>query len=391
MIGVLLLVIWIGRRLLEGGYSQPRALRVTTALYAGSVLASYVAATTRPITPLEISAADRGLVSTAAWIGMLLFALDAPRTLSDLITVLRRLSLAGGAVAVLGLLQFATHLAFTNYIQIPGLSASHDLDSVTLRSNLTRPAGTALHPIEFGAVLTMVLPLAIHFAFTDTHRSRLRRWWPVAAIAVAVPISISRSAIVSAVVVLLVMLPTWTPAVRRRSYAALVMLSGALFVVVPGLLGTLRNLFTGISQDSSAQSRTGSYALASDFIQRSPAFGRGFRTFLPSYRILDNQYLLSTIETGIVGVLAFAALLIAAISASRVARRVLTDEVSRSLAQALTASMVAAACSFALYDSLSFPMAASLLFLVIGLTGALARLTITGTRAVKPTTNMWRP
>ena len=48
-----------------------------------------------------------------------------------------------------------------------------------------------------------------------------------------------------------------------------------------------------------------SYAIAGEFIGRAPIFGRGFSTFLPSYRILDNQYLGLLIETGIVGLVAF--------------------------------------------------------------------------------------
>ena len=72
-------------------------------------------------------------------------------------------------------------------------------------------------------------------------------------------------------------------------------------------------LFTGISQDDSALSRTDSYDLAAQFIERSPVFGRGLSTFLPSYRILDNQYLGLLIETGVVGTAAFLALLTTAL------------------------------------------------------------------------------
>ena len=53
------------------------------------------------------------------------------------------------------------------------------------REGLTRPAGTTIHPIEFGAVLTMILPIALHYALHDKYRSKLARWFPVAAIAPA--------------------------------------------------------------------------------------------------------------------------------------------------------------------------------------------------------------
>jgi O-antigen ligase len=375
MLGMALFALWVARRMSGGRGTRSRsALMLGTLAFGLSVLASYLVATTRPITPIEVSAADRGLVSTIAWLGMLLFALDGLTNLVTLDTLLRRLSLAGGCLGALGLLQFATKQPFTNYIQIPGLSASHDLESVTSRADLTRPAGTAIHPIEFGAVLTMILPIALHYALTDRDRSPVVRWFPVLTIAAAVPISISRSAVISAVVVLIMLLPTWDRRLRTRAIAFIVALMCVLYLTVPGLLGTLTSLFTGISEDSSAQSRTDSYSLAFEFIRRQPIFGRGFKTFLPSYRILDNQYLLTTIETGIVGLAAFLALLISAIALARRSRRQSTDPRVRSLAQALAASVTAAAFSFAFYDEFSFPMAASLLFIVLGTTGAMARI-----------------
>lgn len=374
MLGVVLLVLWVTRRMRQSRVSaEDGGLIRVAAIYLLAVLVSYLAAATRPIPPIEVSAADRGLVSTMAWIGMLLFACAGLRSSTELDILMRRICLAGGLLAGLGLLQFVTKQPFTNYIQIPGLSSSHDLESVTSRADLVRPAGTAIHPIEFGAVLTMILPIALHYAIMDRHRRLLARWAPVAAISAAVPISISRSAIISAAVALLVLIPTWPVKLRRRSYVALVVLGCGFFVLVPGLLGTLRSLFTGISNDTSAQSRTDSYSLAAEFILRAPLFGRGFRTFLPSYRILDNQYLLSAIETGIVGVVAFLALLGTSVRITLRVRRGSSDARTRSLAQSLAASIGAAACSFALYDALSFPMAASLLFLLIGCVGALHR------------------
>jgi O-antigen ligase len=375
IIGVVLFAGWLFGRL-SGRYrsrvAQP--VQVAVLVFGASVLASYIAAATRPIAANELRAADLGLLSTVAWLGIMFMTVDGPPTLRDLDTLLRRLTYLGAAIASLGLLQFATGQPFTNYIQIPGLSVNNDLISVLDRGGLVRPAGTALHPIEFGAVLTMILPLALYYAFNDSHRGRVARWFPVATIAFAVPISISRSAIVSAAVVLCIMIPSWAARTRRRAYVTLVGLFASVYIMVPGLLGTITGLFTNISGDSSAASRTGSYSLAWEFIARSPIFGRGFRTFLPSYRILDNQYLGTTIEMGFIGVLALLGLFItAAVNAQKIKRRSLDPQV-RGLAQALTASAVGAGCSFALFDAFAFPMAAGLLFFLLGGIGALGRL-----------------
>jgi O-antigen ligase len=109
-------------------------------------------------------------------------------------------------------------------------------------------------------------------------------------------------------------------------------------------------------------------------MSRYPVFGKGFGTFLPNYRILDNAYLLLAIELGVIGLAAFLALLWAsAWSASR-ARRLFADPLDRALAQSLLASMVAGAVLLAFFDGLSFPISSGMFFLVIGLCSGALRL-----------------
>lgn len=339
-----------------------------------AVLASYVAAMSRPIVVAEVSTADLGMVSLVGWAGIALVAHDGIGHVARLETLVNRLAIAGGAVAVLGVLQFLTKQPLIDQIEIPGLTTNAALDSVLGRSGFTRPAGTAIHPIEFGVAMTIILPFTLHRAFHAVQLPRLRRWWPLLALSLAIPLSISRSALVGAVTVLAVMMPRWPRPRRRRTLAFISALLLIIFVTIPGMLGTLTTMFTGISQDSSAQSRTDSYALALEFAARDPVLGRGMSTFLPSYRILDNQYLLLLVEVGIIGLLAMLAMLATATSVARRGARQARTEGHRHLGLAIGASVAAAAVSLALFDALSFPMAAGLLFLVVGMSGALGRL-----------------
>lgn len=378
ILSMALLAVWaVGRIGLTWQGDQPRQpVRLTMLIFVVAVLMSYVAATSRAMMPEEARSADAGLLLVLSWLGILLLAMDGIRTRERLDVVLRRLVLAGGALATLGLLQFATKQAYTNLIQIPGLASHNAAISLGDRNGLTRPAGTTLHPIEFGAVLTMCLPFALHYAIVDTHRGVFRRWYPVLAIAAAIPISISRSAIVSAIVVLCFVIPRWAPVMRRRAYVAIIALSAAGYIAVPGLLHTMAGLFTGISGDSSAQSRTDSFAVAFQFIGRTPIFGRGFQTFLPTFRILDDQYLGLLIETGIFGLAAFLSLLVAGVFTGLAVRRRTRAEKDASLGVAFAASAASALASFALFDAFSFPMATSLIFFVLGGAGALRRLSV---------------
>jgi O-antigen ligase len=250
---------------------------------------------------------------------------------------------------------------------------------VSGRDGFARPAGTAIHPIEFGVAVTSMLPLAIHRATYESGLSVWRRAWPVAAIALAVPISISRSALVGAITVLVVMIPSWPRGRRRAVLASILCLCLVIFTTIPGMLGTLTGLFTGIATDTSAQSRTDSYQLVFEFVARNPLFGRGFSTFSPTYRILDNEYLLLLIEVGMVGVLSLLAMLGTAWFNARAAHASGSTAASRDLAQSVAASVASLAVSLALFDAFSFPIVAGLLFLMTGIAGATSRVNTAST------------
>jgi len=293
--------------------------------------------------------------------------------------LLGRISLAGGALATFGLIQFVTHQPWTDHIVIPGLSANQTIYGAQSREGFTRPSGTAIHPIEFGAVLCMILPLSLARSLTGSAlgagraRGAIRRWYPTLAIAVAITISISRSAMVSAAVAVLVLIPVLSRRTRRLTYVLGGLLAVAVFVLVPGMLGSILGLFTGIGTDTSSRSRLDSYGIAFDYFSRSPVLGRGFSTFLPRYRIFDNEYLLLLVEVGVVGVLALLWLIGSALHAGSRARRLSTDAPTRYLAQGLVASVAAGATSVALFDAFSFPMVPGTLFLMMGCCGALLR------------------
>ena len=348
-----------------------RPVRRAVFLFALAILASYVLASTRPISAVEQRSMDSGLLWLAAWVGIFLVASDGIPSLGRLTSLLKRVSLLGGLVALLGIIQFVTGRAFTDLVSIPGLVSNRVAFDVGMRDGFVRPAGTAIHSIEFGVTLTAVLPLCLHFALQDGEMGRLRRWFPVAAIAVAIPLSASRSAVIGVVVALAFLAPTWSPALRRRAALTIAALMVVIYVLVPGFLGAYTHLFTGISNDPSAQSRTNSFALAWEFISRSPVLGRGFMTFLPEYRILDNQYLGLLIETGVLGLFSLLAVFLTGILVARAVRRRSPDPVVRSLAQALAASVATSLVGYAFFDAFAFPMASGISFLTVGLVSRL--------------------
>jgi O-antigen ligase len=367
---------WLGVQLnrSDAAPRPPIRTRAAMAAFGLAMLFSYVSAARRPIEALEVSSADRGLILVASWTGLVLLTTDGLVSRHDLSRLLRFLVGCMALEAALGVVQYVTHTSYVDQVQIPGLTTQQVLSSVYDRNGLARTAGTATHPIEFGVVLTMMLPLALHFGLTDTHRSRFARWAPVVAICAALPMTMSRSAFLGLAVVLVILLPSWPAARRRTAYLAVVVGLGAVYLLLPGVLGTMLRLFTGISDDDSARSRTDSYGLAFDFVSQHPLFGRGISTFLPSYRILDNQYLGLLIEAGIVGLLALLALLVTTLVVARRLSRSLPEAEDRSLARSLMAAVASAAFACATFDAFGFPQVSGMLFFLIGAVGALYRL-----------------
>jgi O-antigen ligase len=350
-----------------------RLPRIAMAAFAGSVLLSYIADAVRAPSGLELQAADRGLIEVVAWLALVVVASAGIHDFNQLDRLLRRLVICGSIIAAIGIVEFLTHTDLISGIAIPGLQVNAGPISVALRGDFTRPASTATHPLEFGAVMTILLPFAIQQAFDPARIGRLRRWVPVGLIAAALPMTVSRTSIIGAAIVLLVIVPTWRPERRWPALLVIVMSVAAMRVMVPGLIGTIVNLFSAWFNggDSSTNARTADYAGVADYVSRRPLTGLGFSTFLPQiYRYTDNMYLLALVEMGIVGVLAIVVLYVTCAHCGAAGRRRLRDPAQRELGQAFVAAAAVALVASATFDTLSFPMFSGVWLMLLGCSGA---------------------
>ncbi|SDU84313.1 O-antigen ligase like membrane protein [Microlunatus sagamiharensis] len=340
-----------------------------------AILAVYAYAMGSPLPGDEISPADSGLLKAVGLVGLVVLANDGTPTFERHRALVRRLLIGVGLVAVLGVVQYSTKQLFVDRLSIPGLTNGTADWVLSTRSGLIRPSGTATHPIEFGVVLTMVLPLAITFAL----RSPTRRWLYrllLAPIALAVFLSISRSAVLCALVALVVLAVRWSARVRLGALVVTLGATAVVYLLVPGVLGTIGRLFTGAGNDPSITSRTDSYQIVETFFERSPVLGRGFGTFLTRYWILDNGYLGLLIEGGVVGLGGLLLLIATTLVAASTARRAAAASFDQEVAHALLAAVAAGACSLAFFDTFAFPQSAGCFFLLIGLVGASRRLAL---------------
>jgi hypothetical protein len=351
--------------------------------YFGASLLAYAAGYGRGLTSAEASGADRHLILVVAMCGLALAMADGIRSRRALDVVLVRLTWFGGLMAAVGAVQAVLRVDLTEYIKVPGLRTNRDLIGIGDRGTddqFARVAGTANHYIEFGVVLAMIAPLAIHYALQGRDRAqRVRRWSLTLLILTGVPFSVSRSAVVALAVSLTVLALVWTWRTRLRAAAAGVLAVTAFSVAQPGLLGTIRSLFTSAEDDPSVQNRLSDYPVVQAYVAERPVLGRGLATFLPDlYVLLDNQLLLSAVTTGFIGLAAFVALFLGGALVGRSVRHHGANDADRHLGQALAAALLGGLVASATFDSFFFPTFVGVTFLGLGAVGALRRLGVPG-------------
>ncbi len=347
----------------------------------GSFLAiacAYAAGAARALPGNEQRSADRVLLANVALAGVALLAMDGIRDRDRLQALLRRIGYLGVLVAAVGSLQFLFEIDLNPKLLLPPLVLNADLLEAGTRpgTDLLRVTGTTAHYIEFGVVLTMIMPVTMHLALFAHRRGRRLAWWASTLfIAGASTFSLSRSGTIGLVLVMVVVVLSWRPRYQWRAAVVGVLALAVFRALVPGLLGTLKGLVTNFGQDSSVDARTLDYARVADYVAERPLFGRGAGTFLPeNYFFLDNQFLLTTLEGGLVGLGGLLLLFAGSYAVGRSVRFGPGDEETRHLGQALCASVAIGFVVCATFDAMSFLSFAGLLYLLVGVLGALWRL-----------------
>ncbi len=402
---VALLLWWVCATL--GGLNTigPSPVRVGVGVLTLSILASYAAGSASgwwaPLTARERTsdvfslvtptvdaiagamneAAFRGLISFAGWMGIVLLAADGLRTWRQLDVLVAWLAWLAALVAGIGVFQFFTGFNLAGLIKIPGLVANSQVGGTVERSVLNRVSSTAVHPIEFGVVMAALFPLALHYAIHT--RTTRWAWLPAILTGASIPMSVSRSAIVVAATAFILLMVGWPSRRRVQAVVILPLATVAMRVLIPGLVGTIRSLFTNFFNDPSVSGRTGDYGVVFSLYADHPWFGRGLFTFIPRYyRILDNQYLNNLVELGAVGLCAVLLFFLIGYFSARGARRRTVDEEHRHLALAISASIAGIAVGYVTFDAWAFPMAAGVTFLLIGMAGAAWNISVAEAGAV---------
>jgi O-antigen ligase len=358
----------------------PQPMRWVVMFYLMATLMSFIAGTMRGLPELERNGMDFNLILTIEFLGVVLMAADGMPNWERLLGVLRVFIWSAGIMAGVAILQVASGINVVTYIKLPGTAFAGDVADFQPRGDggLFRVAGTATHYIEFSTLMAMAIPFAIHFArFAPSARARIAAAVVALMCAVALPLAISRTGVLALLVVVLVMfIWGWNWRVRYNVGIVGVVVMGGLSVVKPGLLGTLRSMFTSVGEDPSISGRTDDYTIVGNFFAQRPWLGRGPGTLIPDlYLILDNQWLLTLVTGGLIGLAALAALHLVSLTLAAIALRRSSRPEDRHLCAALISSVVVSMVVSATFDTLSFTTFSFTVALMCGFCGAVWRFT----------------
>jgi len=380
LVGIFVFFLWFASSLM--GLHDPLARRNPTrgafvSLWVLSLL-SYVVFNLSEHSATAVNAADRWLLQLACWTGVALLIAECLDSMDAIRKVQRALVTGGAFCGLVAVLQYWFGIDLVPTLRtVPGFTNTYELTGSATRHGLTRVTGTTLTSIELGVVAAMILPLAAHLLYFDGERSRRVRWVMLLLVAIGVPVAVSRSSVVAVIISMGLFIALLPPRQRVLGLGAMPLAVLAVFMMVPGVIGTLNYFFVEGTTDTSVAVRVDDYPLVERLVSYSPWVGSGGGTYLPTnlLEILDNQYLKTTIELGISGLLTLVVCFFGVpVITALTARRRAADDEHRSLCGALAGSALAAAVCSALFDSLAFPMFAGVYAVVVGLIGASWRL-----------------
>lgn len=247
-------------------------------------------------------------------------------------------------------------------------------------------------PIELSAVMAMLLPFAVYLAVT-----RRRAWWMAVVVLLLADFSGgSRTGIIGLIVLVVVFL--WLrPRQTLRCWPALIPMLAVLHFAAPGAIGGAVGEFFpqgglvhqqeetevgpgGEVKYSSRLSRVGPEL--HEYMQHDPLLGQGYGARVTGYHdqaadnaiILDDEWLDTLLEVGLLGVLAWGWLFTRAIRRLGALAKRERDEPDGWLAVALTASIATFAATMLFFDAFSYVEITFMVFTTLALGAVVLRL-----------------
>jgi polysaccharide biosynthesis protein PslJ len=355
--------------------ARPTGFRGPLLLFALGAFGSIIA------NPALVNAVQSHVIKQLSYFASFLIVLclivSVVRTHEQVDTIVKVLVGCGAVVAFFALVQARTGYNVFDHLTrfLPFLRAGY-FPETPLRGGRLRTYGSAQHAIELGAILVMLAPLCLYLA----RRTTQKRWLLIAGLLLLGALAtLSRTGMLMILVVVVTFL-ILRPKQTRRLWPLLLPLLAAVHIAMPGTLGTFKEAFFPqgglIKEQSSNPGYVGSGRLADlgpslQKLSREPLLGQGFGTRITdgpgaNAPILDDQWLSTLVETGIVGFAAWLWLFLRAIRRFGVAAK--SDESDLGwLLVAITSGVAAFMIAMLTFDAFTFTQVTFVLFIQLAL------------------------
>lgn len=244
----------------------------------------------------------------------------------------------------------------------------------------TRVFSIVVSPNVLGSLLVMYIIVTGGLLLST--RNRLERWLylgALAALAACMVFTYSRGAWLALGLAAAAFSLMYNP----RLLAFMAALSVAAANLVPGVSTRLGYLFSPAYVASSQRAgRLALWQTALDKFQQDPLFGSGFGTFggavaarrVPGSFYVDNFYLKTLVESGLIGLLALIWLLASALRGGYAAYKKIADSGLKTMAAAILAGLLGIAAHNGVENIFEVPMIASHFWLMAGILLALPEI-----------------
>lgn len=324
-----------------------------------------------------------------SFVAVLYAVVSVTSTRAAIDRLLKVIAGGGAVVALFAIVEARTGFnVFAHLRQVIPLLQEHGVGRVEAgRGGRLRVYASSQHPIALGAALVMLVPVGVYIAKS----SGRRRWWVVTALTgIGSLATISRTSVLMLVVELTVYL-ILKPHDLRRLWMFAPIGVVVIHLMIPGTLGSLKDAFFPqgglIAQQADAQVGSGRVATLGptlDVWEQYPLFGVGYGTRIvddgpkKNANILDDQWLGTLLETGLLGLLVWVWLFVTFVRTMMRAARESGDPEAW-LFGGLAAAVGSFAFGMAFYDAFAFIQVTFLMFVLIALGAASLRVLGPGT------------
>ncbi|HEY3829184.1 MAG TPA: hypothetical protein VGL57_08315 [Solirubrobacteraceae bacterium] len=375
---IVLVLLWISSLALLSGAARPRLnlTRVHFALFAFFALCclgvALNGAALANMNEIGLSAKKLALLFSYILFFVVVASVVRPREVPRFVALMVGL---GVVLALATVIEYRTHynIFYSLWGKVLPVTTPAELDIPDSIGRLN-VLGPTDQPLELAALLAMVLPFALMGSIEASTRRRRVFYIIAVALLLAGGVATSRKTSLVAPAAGILLLSVYRPRTVIRSLLGLGLVLGVLVhVTSPGALGSvIEQLEPGhLNTVHTTTDRVARYDAVRPDILSHLLIGRGYGSYDPhKYRILDNEYLGVLITVGLLGLVGYAAFLLAMMLLAH--RTIRGPDPRRSgLALASLASVGVIVVASALFDVFSFPHVPYLLFFVGGMIVAL--------------------